>query len=119
MWMIHFAPQESFIDEQLPNSRFMICNLRWRMVFPALLEFILPEKWRTVLSGWHDLVFVSKSLMLLKHTLKEYLLHFLWHPCMSCYVDADFAGFWPHEDKQYPSCVKQNSFHKSVSPIVN
>jgi hypothetical protein len=25
---------------------------------------------------------------------------------VDCYVDADFAGLWPYEDKQDPSCVK-------------
>lgn len=25
---------------------------------------------------------------------------------MDCYVDADFAGLWPHEDKSDPTCVK-------------
>jgi hypothetical protein len=25
------------------------------------------------------------------------------------YVDADFAGLWPHEDKQDPSCVKSRT----------
>ena len=24
---------------------------------------------------------------------------------MDCYVDADFAGLWPHEDKADPTCV--------------
>jgi Reverse transcriptase (RNA-dependent DNA polymerase) len=25
---------------------------------------------------------------------------------LDCYVDADFAGLWPHEDKEDPTCVK-------------
>ena len=28
---------------------------------------------------------------------------------VDCYVDADFAGLWPHEDKQDPSCVKSRT----------
>jgi hypothetical protein len=25
---------------------------------------------------------------------------------IDCYVDADFAGLWPHENKNNPSCMK-------------
>jgi hypothetical protein len=28
---------------------------------------------------------------------------------IDCYVDADFAGLWPHEDKHDPSCVKSRT----------
>jgi hypothetical protein len=28
---------------------------------------------------------------------------------IDCYVDADFAGLWPHKDKQDPSCVKSRT----------
>jgi hypothetical protein len=28
---------------------------------------------------------------------------------VDCYVDADFAGLWPHEDKQNPDCVKSRT----------
>jgi hypothetical protein len=28
---------------------------------------------------------------------------------LDCYVDADFAGLWPHEDKVDPSCVKSRT----------
>jgi len=28
---------------------------------------------------------------------------------IECYVDADFAGLWPYEDKQDPSCVKSRT----------
>jgi Reverse transcriptase (RNA-dependent DNA polymerase) len=28
---------------------------------------------------------------------------------IDCYVDADFAGLWPHEDKEDPICVKSRS----------
>jgi hypothetical protein len=28
---------------------------------------------------------------------------------IDCYVDADFAGLWPYEDKQDPSCVKSRT----------
>jgi len=28
---------------------------------------------------------------------------------LECYVDADFAGLWPYEDKQDLSCVKLRS----------
>ncbi|KAG7368580.1 reverse transcriptase RNA-dependent DNA polymerase [Nitzschia inconspicua] len=28
---------------------------------------------------------------------------------IDCYVDADFAGLWPHEDKSDPSCVKSRT----------
>jgi hypothetical protein len=28
---------------------------------------------------------------------------------IDCYVDADFAGMWGHEDKQDPSCVKSRT----------
>jgi hypothetical protein len=28
---------------------------------------------------------------------------------IDCYVDADFAGLWPHEDKDDPTCVKSHS----------
>jgi hypothetical protein len=28
---------------------------------------------------------------------------------LDCYVDADFAGLWPYEDKQDPSCVKSRT----------
>jgi hypothetical protein len=28
---------------------------------------------------------------------------------MDCYVDADFAGLWPHEDKTDPICVKSRT----------
>jgi Reverse transcriptase (RNA-dependent DNA polymerase) len=28
---------------------------------------------------------------------------------VDCYVDADFAGLWPYEDKQDPSCVKSRT----------
>jgi hypothetical protein len=28
---------------------------------------------------------------------------------IDCYVDADFAGLWPHEDKEDPVCVKSRS----------
>jgi hypothetical protein len=28
---------------------------------------------------------------------------------MDCYVDADFAGLWPHEDKADPICVKSRT----------
>jgi hypothetical protein len=28
---------------------------------------------------------------------------------IDCYVDADFAGMWPYEDKQDPSCVKSRT----------
>ena len=28
---------------------------------------------------------------------------------MECYVDADFAGLWPHEDKADPTCVKSRT----------
>jgi hypothetical protein len=46
----------------------------------------------------------------LKGTINEGLV---LHPSDSldidCYVDADFAGLWPHEDKQDPSCVKSRT----------
>ena len=28
---------------------------------------------------------------------------------VDCFVDADFAGLWPYEDKQDPSCVKSRT----------
>ncbi len=28
---------------------------------------------------------------------------------IDCYVDADFAGLWPYEDRQDPSCVKSRT----------
>jgi len=28
---------------------------------------------------------------------------------LECYVDADFAGLWPYEDKQDPSCIKSRT----------
>jgi hypothetical protein len=28
---------------------------------------------------------------------------------LDCYVDADFAGLWPHEDKEDPTCVKSRT----------
>jgi hypothetical protein len=28
---------------------------------------------------------------------------------VDCYVDADFAGLWPHEDKHDPTCVKSRT----------
>ncbi|KAG7361168.1 hypothetical protein IV203_036268 [Nitzschia inconspicua] len=28
---------------------------------------------------------------------------------IDCYVDADFAGLWPHEDKSDPTCVKSRT----------
>ena len=28
---------------------------------------------------------------------------------IDCYVDADFAGLWPHEDKNDPTCVKSRT----------
>ncbi|KAG7349585.1 reverse transcriptase RNA-dependent DNA polymerase [Nitzschia inconspicua] len=28
---------------------------------------------------------------------------------IDCYVDADFAGLWPHEDKADPTCVKSRT----------
>jgi hypothetical protein len=28
---------------------------------------------------------------------------------IDCYVDADFAGLWPYEDKLDPSCVKSRT----------
>ena len=28
---------------------------------------------------------------------------------IDCYVDADFAGLWPHEDKHDPTCVKSRT----------
>jgi hypothetical protein len=28
---------------------------------------------------------------------------------IDCYVDADFSGLWPHEDKTDPSCVKSRT----------
>jgi hypothetical protein len=28
---------------------------------------------------------------------------------IDCYVDADFAGLWPHEEKTDPSCVKSRT----------
>jgi hypothetical protein len=28
---------------------------------------------------------------------------------LDCYVDADFAGLWPHEDKSDATCVKSRS----------
>jgi hypothetical protein len=28
---------------------------------------------------------------------------------VDCYVDADFAGLWGHEDKQNPTCVKSRT----------
>ncbi len=28
---------------------------------------------------------------------------------IDCFVDADFAGLWPHEDRQDPSCVKSRT----------
>jgi hypothetical protein len=28
---------------------------------------------------------------------------------IECYVDADFAGLWPYEDRQDPSCVRSRS----------
>jgi hypothetical protein len=28
---------------------------------------------------------------------------------LDCFVDADFAGLWPYEDKQDPSCVKSRT----------
>jgi len=28
---------------------------------------------------------------------------------IDCYVDADFAGLWPYEDKHDPSCVKSRT----------
>ena len=28
---------------------------------------------------------------------------------VDCYVDADFAGLWPHEDKLDPTCVKSRT----------
>ena len=30
---------------------------------------------------------------------------------IDCYVDADFAGLWPHEDKLDPVCVKSRTGH--------
>ena len=38
---------------------------------------------------------------------------------IDCYVDADFAGLWPFEDKMDPTCVKsQGQDSLFVSPIV-
>jgi hypothetical protein len=46
----------------------------------------------------------------LKATLDEGLI---LHPSgflnIDCYVDADFAGLWPYEDKQDPSCVRSRT----------
>jgi hypothetical protein len=28
---------------------------------------------------------------------------------IDCYIDTDFAGLWPHEDKEDPVCVKSRS----------
>jgi hypothetical protein len=28
---------------------------------------------------------------------------------INCYVDADFAGLWPHEDKNNPTCIKSRT----------
>jgi hypothetical protein len=28
---------------------------------------------------------------------------------IDCYVDADFAGLWPHEDKNNPTCIKSRT----------
>jgi hypothetical protein len=28
---------------------------------------------------------------------------------VDCYIDADFAGLWRHEDDQYPLCVKSRT----------
>jgi hypothetical protein len=40
---------------------------------------------------------------------------------INCYVDADFAGLWPHEDKEDPICVKSRSGYViclSYCPVV-
>ena len=28
---------------------------------------------------------------------------------IDCYVNADFAGLWPHEDKNNPTCIKSRT----------
>jgi hypothetical protein len=46
----------------------------------------------------------------LKVTLDEGLI---LHPSgflnIDCYMDADFAGLWPYEDKQDPSCMRSRT----------
>jgi hypothetical protein len=37
---------------------------------------------------------------------------------IDCYVDADFAGLWPHENKMDPSGVKPRTGSQFVSRIV-
>ena len=47
----------------------------------------------------------------LKHTQYEGLVLKPTHNDLHvyCFVDADFAGLWPYEDKQDPSCVKSHT----------
>ena len=47
----------------------------------------------------------------LKHTQDEGLVLKPNHEHLNvdCFVDADFAGLWPYEDKQDPSCVKSRT----------
>ena len=47
----------------------------------------------------------------LKHTQDEGLVLKPSHDNLNvdCFVDADFAGLWPYEDKQDPSCVKSRT----------
>ena len=47
----------------------------------------------------------------LKHTQDEGLVLKPTHNDLhiDCFVDADFAGLWPYEDKQDPSCVKSHT----------
>jgi hypothetical protein len=46
----------------------------------------------------------------LKGTMKEGLiLRPSGEMDIDCYVDADFAGLWPYEDKHDPSCVKSRT----------
>ena len=44
----------------------------------------------------------------LKHTQDEGLVLKSNHDNLNidCFVDADFDGLWPYEDKQDPSCMK-------------
>jgi hypothetical protein len=40
---------------------------------------------------------------------------------IDCYIDADFAGLWPHDDKNDPTCVKSRSRYViclSYCPVV-
>jgi hypothetical protein len=50
---------------------------------------------------------------------------FIFHPNnvlkIDCYVDTDFSGLWPHEDKEDPICIKTRSGYlicRSDCPVV-